>query len=215
MRPSVKTHQSPGEKLWRALFVAGLVVGNLFAFGFNSSFPTPLSLPASTYALSGILVAVGTRVGNGCTSGHGLCGLARFSSRSLVAVCSFMGSGMLVASFGGGLWGVDDDANAPTNNDGWRVAPVSWPPQMAFPLAACLGGCAFLGLAVLLASQAQASNKEGPTLQRALALVHLAQGILFGLGLAVAGMTSQTKVTVAQGGNGKTSRGNLLLHGDC
>jgi uncharacterized protein len=52
-------------------------------------FPWPWLVPA------GVLVGFGTRVGSGCTSGHGVCGLARFSRRSLVAVAMFMGSGFV------------------------------------------------------------------------------------------------------------------------
>jgi uncharacterized membrane protein YedE/YeeE len=47
--------------------------------------------------LAGLLVGFGTRLGNGCTSGHGVCGLARFSQRSLVAVVTFMATGMITA----------------------------------------------------------------------------------------------------------------------
>ncbi|KAG9396479.1 protein of unknown function (DUF4341) [Carpediemonas membranifera] len=57
---------------------------------------TPLS--ASVMLVAGILVGFGTRYGSGCTSGHGLCGLARFSPRSFLAVTMFFGTGIIVAS---------------------------------------------------------------------------------------------------------------------
>lgn len=49
--------------------------------------------------IAGFLVGFGTKLGNGCTSGHGVCGLPRLSKRSFVAVCCFMGFGMLTATF--------------------------------------------------------------------------------------------------------------------
>lgn len=50
------------------------------------------------FALAGLLVGIGTKLSNGCTSGHGLCGLARFSLRSLVAVLTFLIAGMAIAT---------------------------------------------------------------------------------------------------------------------
>ena len=79
--------------LWRSLFVAGLVLGCVLVrlAGLSPS----LSITASTpqIALAGFLVGYGTRLGNGCTSGHGVCGIARLSRRSIVATAMFMFSG--------------------------------------------------------------------------------------------------------------------------
>ncbi len=76
------------------LFVAGLVAGGALALWFR---PTDVSaLVNRPWALvigAGLLVGYGTRLGSGCTSGHGICGLARLSRRSLVATLLFMGSG--------------------------------------------------------------------------------------------------------------------------
>lgn len=79
---------------WRLAFVAGLLVA-----GLTTNFMQPHSLTAGLEALSwpllaiaGLLVGIGTGIGNGCTSGHGICGLSRFSPRSLVAVLTFMAS---------------------------------------------------------------------------------------------------------------------------
>lgn len=79
---------------WRLAFLSGLIVaaGLWFAFAdvpLRSGFPLPWLLAA------GVLVGFGTRLGNGCTSGHGICGLARLSKRSLVAVLVFMGAGFV------------------------------------------------------------------------------------------------------------------------
>jgi uncharacterized membrane protein YedE/YeeE len=86
--------QPPGDRPWRAAFVAGLIaagfVWKVFAPGSSTS---QVTLPY--LVLAGALVGFGTRVGGGCTSGHGVCGLGRFSLRSLVAVMVFMAAGMV------------------------------------------------------------------------------------------------------------------------
>jgi uncharacterized membrane protein YedE/YeeE len=91
---------------WRALFVAGLLsAGGVAAWLAPASIGNaPYSL--LTLAVAGLLVGVGTRLGNGCTSGHGVCGISRLSRRSLVASLTFVGTGMLtvalVRALGGG-----------------------------------------------------------------------------------------------------------------
>jgi len=83
------------ERGWRTAFVAGLVVAP-WVFGVFAALPeirTDASWPVLIAA--GLLVGVGTRLGSGCTSGHGICGLSRLSARSLVAVLTFMAFGFL------------------------------------------------------------------------------------------------------------------------
>ncbi len=75
---------------WRLAFLAGLLLAGPLAMLTLDYDPAPLSAPAWLLALAGGLVGLGTRIGSGCTSGHGVCGLARFSARSLVAVIVFM-----------------------------------------------------------------------------------------------------------------------------
>ncbi|MGC9526440.1 MAG: YeeE/YedE family protein [Limnospira sp.] len=79
------------QEAWRWLFILGLLGGAaLYEYGFATQ-PTPTSTFApAAMLLGGFLVGFGTRMGNGCTSGHGVCGLGRFSGRSLVAVLTFM-----------------------------------------------------------------------------------------------------------------------------
>lgn len=83
------------DRAWRLAFVAGLlaagVIGNAVAPG--SVGPPVRSL--GLVAVAGLLVGFGTRLGSGCTSGHGVCGVARLSLRSLVAVATFVAAGML------------------------------------------------------------------------------------------------------------------------
>lgn len=75
---------------WRACFLAGAIVAPilLVAFGLN----IPFSVPPTTTALiiGGLIVGVGVTFGSGCTSGHGVCGIARLSPRSIVATLIFM-----------------------------------------------------------------------------------------------------------------------------
>lgn len=88
----------------RFAFVAGLVLAGVVARMFVPGAFTapPPSRTLAVIALAGLLVGFGTRIGNGCTSGHGVCGIGRFSVRSLVATVTFIATGALtVAIFGG------------------------------------------------------------------------------------------------------------------
>ena len=83
------------ERGWRLLFLLGLLAGAGLWFTLGNpplTARTDFSLP--WLLLAGLLVGIGTRLGNGCTSGHGICGLARLSKRSLVAVLVFMACGI-------------------------------------------------------------------------------------------------------------------------
>lgn len=84
---------TPGELGWRAAFVAGLVAGGLVCGLLMPAQFTPAATSPATLIAAGLIVGVGTRMGNGCTSGHGVCGLARLSTRSLAAVLTFMATG--------------------------------------------------------------------------------------------------------------------------
>ena len=84
------------DKLWRLMFVAGLIAAPLvyqIVSGRAPGFELAASLPLVSVA--GLLVGFGTRLGSGCTSGHGICGLSRLSARSLISVLLFMSSGMV------------------------------------------------------------------------------------------------------------------------
>jgi uncharacterized membrane protein YedE/YeeE len=91
-----------GDTLWKILFLIGLPVGAVIGFNIGplllSAVPATLpavDTPQLTLIVAGLLVGIGTRVGRGCTSGHGICGLARFSIRSVVAVACFMAAAMV------------------------------------------------------------------------------------------------------------------------
>ncbi len=80
----------------RMSFMLGLVSAGLVAFILKTGFvPETSSVPFAIVAFAGLLVGYGTRLGNGCTSGHGVCGIARLSPRSLIATGTFMATGVL------------------------------------------------------------------------------------------------------------------------
>lgn len=82
---------SRDEAVWRWALLAGMITGPLLLAGVTGALPD-VNVPASTpmLVIGGVLVGVGATLGSGCTSGHGVCGLARLSVRSLVAVPVFM-----------------------------------------------------------------------------------------------------------------------------
>ncbi|MFL9627910.1 YeeE/YedE family protein [Aeromonas jandaei] len=82
---------------WRVLFLLGLGAGAWLALTLGwASMPAFTTLPGwPVVLLAGLLVGIGTRVGNGCTSGHGICGMGRLSLRSIVATLTFMAAGFI------------------------------------------------------------------------------------------------------------------------
>lgn len=89
----------PGERLWRGAFLTGLILGGFMLrqispnFFVNTTMRSPLVL-----IIAGLLVGYGTVLGSGCTSGHGICGMARLSRRSIVATVVFIAVGMITAT---------------------------------------------------------------------------------------------------------------------
>lgn len=95
---------SKGDWIWRAIFLLGLLSGGvLLQIFLPDSLTNTLNYPSSRLALAGFLVGFGTLLGNGCTSGHGVCGISRFSLRSIVATITFITVGILVVSLVGGV----------------------------------------------------------------------------------------------------------------
>jgi uncharacterized membrane protein YedE/YeeE len=83
-----------GETLWRLAFVVGLLLAGLgFVLWRPGAIETDFPRSLAVVGAGGFLVGLGTRLANGCTSGHGICGLSRFSKRSLAATLTFMGTG--------------------------------------------------------------------------------------------------------------------------
>lgn len=94
-----------GDVAWRVFFVLGLL-----GAGVAATLLSPEAIGASPrslwrLAVAGLLVGVGTRIGNGCTSGHGVCGISRLSPRSVVATASFIAAGIAAVALSRALGG--------------------------------------------------------------------------------------------------------------
>ncbi|MGI9220288.1 MAG: YeeE/YedE family protein [Woeseiaceae bacterium] len=92
-------NKSLQESGWRIAFLVGLVAGGLlFQFIAEKPVTDRTDFPVWMTVVAGLLVGYGTRLGSGCTSGHGVCGISRLSIRSIVATLTFVFVGMLVAT---------------------------------------------------------------------------------------------------------------------
>ncbi len=86
----------PGDRSWRAWFLAGMLAGGFLIANLRpEAMAMTLVRSPGALVIGGLLVGVGTQLGGGCTSGHGVCGISRMSQRSLVATIVFMAFGML------------------------------------------------------------------------------------------------------------------------
>ncbi|EOV0867465.1 YeeE/YedE family protein [Vibrio parahaemolyticus] len=80
-----------GDYSWRLLFAVGMIAGGLISvLMLGVAVPSTANLSLGMVIAAGLLVGIGTRLCNGCTSGHGICGMGRLSKRSIVATCVFM-----------------------------------------------------------------------------------------------------------------------------
>ena len=86
------------DRPWRIAFIAGLLLAAPLWRLFAALPPSPPIVTSATLVLAGLLVGIGTRYGGGCTSGHGVCGLARRSPRSLTATGIFMAAGAVTVA---------------------------------------------------------------------------------------------------------------------
>jgi uncharacterized membrane protein YedE/YeeE len=178
--------QEDGVFSWRWSYIGGLgAAGFLLARS-----PDTLGSPAAATLVpwasiaAGILVGYGTRLGGGCTSGHGICGLPRLSVRSLVAVGTFMATGAATAILAG--------------TDAGRSALLVKAAGAAPSALAIFGPTlAALGVSAVIFSKNWFGPK--PTTVKpttvSMHLVSLASGLLFGLGLGLSGMTDNAKVS--------------------
>jgi uncharacterized membrane protein YedE/YeeE len=92
------------SRQWRLVYAAGVVLGALvWRFALNDGQAQSTSLPVWQLLLGGFLVGYGARLGNGCTSGHGICGLGALQLPSLAAVLTFMATAFLTANLLGAL----------------------------------------------------------------------------------------------------------------
>ena len=170
--------------LWRVLLLAGLVGGGLLSSKFTS-FPLPmLDYPLSTYAWAGLVMGFGAASGQGCTSGHGICGLGRLSPRSLVAVLTFMSAAAAATYF---AMHVADSCAAP------GIAPLKMPADLnavLLPAGSVVGAMVATCLLVKMLD----ARGLGLLSDAAHALLALSVGLTSGVGLVLAGMLDQNKV---------------------
>ena len=83
-------HPEEDDTLWRVLFVAGLLTGAaLLRWLHPDALEVRIDVPLHMVLVGGFLVGIGTRIGNGCTSGHGVCGVGRLARRSIIASAMF------------------------------------------------------------------------------------------------------------------------------
>ena len=191
--------------LWRVSMLLGLVLGGGICGAIPAGgFPAPtIESNEGVYILAGLAVGFGASVGNGCTSGHGICGLGRLSPRSFISVCTFMAAGLATS-----IIAIRGVANVDCSGVSW----IAWPPAVPSHPAALLLG-AFLPLLTTLALVAAATMSiraerklvratkadDGAPRRLSLAwllseLVPLCVGITSGIGLVQAGMLQQHKV---------------------
>lgn len=91
-------HAKRGDTLWRGLFVLGLILGGiLLRVYYPESLEFKVERSTASIIVAGFLVGFGARLGNGCTSGHGVCGIGRLAPRSIAAAGVFMTAGAATA----------------------------------------------------------------------------------------------------------------------
>ena len=88
-----------GDVGWRIAFLGGLIIGGIaLSFLHPTGFAVTVERSPAALIVAGLLVGFGTQLGSGCTSGHGVCGIGRLSTRSIVATCTFMAAGAASAA---------------------------------------------------------------------------------------------------------------------
>ena len=91
--------QQGEERAWRLSFVVGLIAGGILLYTINAEvFENSSGRGILAVNIAGLLVGIGTRIGGGCTSGHGVCGIGRLSVRSIVATVTFVFAGMITVA---------------------------------------------------------------------------------------------------------------------
>ncbi len=85
----------PKKEIWQFYFLIGLLVGPFLVISLGFSLPSEISISWPHLLIGGFLVGLGSKIGSGCTSGHGICGIGRGSMRSIVATLIFMLSAFL------------------------------------------------------------------------------------------------------------------------
>jgi uncharacterized membrane protein YedE/YeeE len=197
-----KTLTDPGQQ-WKLAFLAAFsLTARVYVtvidpdalkderLGYSSNIPivSPLG-----FILGGLFVGFGTRLGNGCTTGHGICGLARFSTRSLAAVLSFMATGIVAAS-GCSL----SCPFHPYLRDSYDSVAKHLPTEATITvgtiLASLAAGASLPGLLRKAPPSASESEREEHDNNKRKIVPAMVSAIFFSLGLVVSRMTVSSKI---------------------
>ena len=95
--PHFRQPRLMGSRAWRLVYAGGLVLGGALCLAYVGAQAFVTGVPAWQLAIGGFVAGFGARLANGCTSGHGICGLALLKPQSLLAVLAFLATGMLTA----------------------------------------------------------------------------------------------------------------------
>ncbi len=101
-----QSFDEPRGRNWALFFLVGLCLGVVIHIWVSGDPGPVFDKPLTTLLPAAFLVGIGTRMGSGCTSGHGICGIARFSGRSIVATIVFMGSAFITVFVQSLVWGL-------------------------------------------------------------------------------------------------------------
>jgi hypothetical protein len=82
--------QFNSDGLWRWMFILGIIIGPIISGFWHYTLPSQIDISWPLIIAGGLFVGIGSKLGSGCTSGHGICGIGRFSTRSIVATSVFM-----------------------------------------------------------------------------------------------------------------------------
>jgi len=183
-----KSFTAPSESAYRWANIFGLIlVSSTYTYLYGTvshdsanQFLGDISIPLFLFAA--FLVGFGTKLGNGCTSGHGVCGLPRLSIRSWVAVPVFLLSGILIATL---------RSMYPFENSGsmyYIAIAYALQNQYVYCIAMCVSGFSLLAMLIYFTFNKKSTEQTTDVLISALV------GMIFGLGLILSGMVKKTKI---------------------
>ena len=178
---------------WRFAFLGGLVASGMLDAAWD---PAQVAEPLPGMAriiTAGLLVGAGTGMGNGCTSGHGICGNSRFSVRSMAYTATFMAAGAAAATL------FDTNAALGVNSAHSALNDLVIPAADVMTKYAGIvaaSAAAFLGIGAASKALAKKNDDESTAAHKTLSLVAEAlAGLVFGVGLTVSGMRRAAKVS--------------------
>lgn len=182
---------------WKLVFLGAFALtANIYAHYFNTNDtrlvqegPTNVPIPSTfAYIISGFLVGLGTKLGNGCTSGHGICGLSRYSKRSFAAVMTFLSWGIITATI--------FSPKAPWSDKTYFLRAGS---DVMAPITSKSLGSAITTVGVLLAitrrhGKTSEPDNEVAKLHESKTFTSALAGVMAAYGLAISGMIHTSKV---------------------